>query len=139
MIIYFIHNYLLDKYVNSYEAKFTTMYKENDALVYRFRILVNNRLISVQIDSNNDLEKLKDYNQYKSRISLQLMDVEMNRELLELCIWEPFLNLALVPYIDLENYGVGEHEVEVKVTGDDLKLTYTSKTKKVRIKISEKK
>ena len=42
-------------------------------------------------------------------------------------------------YIDLENYGVGEHEVEVKVTGDDLKLTYTSKTKKVRIKISEKK
>lgn len=54
----------------------------------------------------NDLEKLKDYNQYKSRISLQLMDVEMNRELLELCIWEPFLNLALVPYIDLENKSI---------------------------------
>ena len=31
-------------------------------------------------------------------------------------------------YIDLENYGVGEHEVEVKVTGTDLKLSYTSKT-----------
>lgn len=41
-------------------------------------------------------------------------------------------------YIDLKNYGVGEHEVEVKVKGDDLKLTYTSKTKKVKVRISEK-
>ena len=41
-------------------------------------------------------------------------------------------------YINLKNYGVGEHEVPVKVTGDDVKLKYTSKTKKVRIKISEK-
>lgn len=39
-------------------------------------------------------------------------------------------------YIDLKNYGVGEYEVEVQVKGDDLKLSYTSKTKKVRVKIS---
>ena len=42
-------------------------------------------------------------------------------------------------YVDLKDYGVGEHEVEVKVTGDDLKLSYISKTKKVKIKIAEKK
>lgn len=41
-------------------------------------------------------------------------------------------------YIDLDKYGVGEHEVEVKVKGDDLKLTYTSKTKKVKVRITEK-
>jgi YbbR domain-containing protein len=41
-------------------------------------------------------------------------------------------------YIDLKDYGVGEHEVEVKVKGDDLKLSYTSKTKKVKIRITEK-
>lgn len=41
-------------------------------------------------------------------------------------------------YIDLKNYGVGEHEVEVKVKGDDLRLTYTSKTKKVKVVIQEK-
>ena len=41
-------------------------------------------------------------------------------------------------YINLKNYGVGEHEVPVKVTGDDLKLKYTPKTKKVKIKITEK-
>ena len=41
-------------------------------------------------------------------------------------------------YIDLKNYGVGEHKVEVKVTGTDLKLSYSSKTDKVKVKISEK-
>ena len=41
-------------------------------------------------------------------------------------------------YIDLDKYGVGEHEVEVKVKGDDLKLTYTSKIKKVKVRITEK-
>ena len=45
---------------------------------------------------------------------------------------------SIKPYIDLKDYGVGEHEVTVKVTGDDLKLHYESKTKKVRIKITEK-
>lgn len=44
----------------------------------------------------------------------------------------------ITAYIDLKNYGVGEHEVEVKVTGSDLKLSYTSKTKKIRVRISEK-
>ena len=41
-------------------------------------------------------------------------------------------------YIDLADYGVGTHEVEVQVTGDDLKLSYSSKTKKVKIVIKEK-
>lgn len=39
-------------------------------------------------------------------------------------------------FIDLKNYGAGEHEVEVKVKGDDLKLNYASKTKKVKVVIS---
>ncbi len=41
-------------------------------------------------------------------------------------------------YIDLEGYGVGEHEVEVEVTGGDLKLNYSSKTTKVKVRITEK-
>ena len=39
--------------------------------------------------------------------------------------------------VDLSGYGAGDHEVEVKVTGDDLKLSYESKTKKVHIRIEE--
>lgn len=42
-------------------------------------------------------------------------------------------------YVDLKDLGVGEHEVPVKVKGSDLKLTYESKTKKVKIRISEDK
>ena len=41
-------------------------------------------------------------------------------------------------YVDLKNLGIGEHEVEVKVKGDDVKLSYTSKTKKVKVKITQK-
>ena len=44
----------------------------------------------------------------------------------------------ITAYIDLKGYGVGEHEVDVKVRGEDLKLNYKSKTSKVKIKISEK-
>ena len=44
----------------------------------------------------------------------------------------------ITAYVDLTNYGVGEHEVEVKVTGSDLKLAYGSKTKKIKVRITEK-
>lgn len=45
---------------------------------------------------------------------------------------------TITAYIDLKGYGVGEYEVDVKVKGEDLKLSYASKTKKVKVKISEK-
>lgn len=41
-------------------------------------------------------------------------------------------------YIDLEGYTAGKHEVEVKVTGSDLKVQYVAKTKKVNVEITEK-
>lgn len=40
--------------------------------------------------------------------------------------------------IDLSGYDVGEHNVEVKVTGTDVRLTYESKVKKVKVLITEK-
>ena len=45
---------------------------------------------------------------------------------------------SIKAYIDLKDYTVGEHEVEVKVKGNDLKLSYTPKTKKVKVRITEK-
>lgn len=41
-------------------------------------------------------------------------------------------------YIDLEGYKAGKYEVEVKVTGNDLKVQYVAKTKKVNVVITEK-
>ena len=40
--------------------------------------------------------------------------------------------------VDLKGYTPGEYDVDVVVTGDDLKLTYESKTKKIKIRIEEK-
>ena len=40
--------------------------------------------------------------------------------------------------VDLSNYTEGEYEVEVKVIGEDNKATYTSKTTKIKVKISKK-
>lgn len=40
--------------------------------------------------------------------------------------------------VDLSGYTAGEHEVEVKVSGSDVRLTYESKVKKVKVLILEK-
>ena len=44
----------------------------------------------------------------------------------------------IIAFVDLKNYGEGTHEVEVQVTGSDLKLAYSSKTKKVKVVIAKK-
>lgn len=44
----------------------------------------------------------------------------------------------IVAYIDLAGYTAGTYEVEVKVEGNDVRVQYASKTKKVKIKIVEK-
>ena len=44
----------------------------------------------------------------------------------------------VVAYIDLEGYTAGTHEVEVKVEGNDARVQYTSKTKKVKVNIVQK-
>ena len=41
-------------------------------------------------------------------------------------------------YIDLSGLTEGEHEVDVLVEGNDSRVTYTAKTKKVKIKITKK-
>lgn len=41
-------------------------------------------------------------------------------------------------YVDLNGYGVGTHEVDVLVTGSDVRVTYTAKVKKVTLIITEK-
>ena len=44
----------------------------------------------------------------------------------------------IVAYIDLDGYQAGTYEVDVKVEGNDVRVQYTSKTKKVKINIVEK-
>lgn len=44
----------------------------------------------------------------------------------------------ITAYLDLSNYTEGQYEVDVNVTGTDVKVEYVSKTKKVNIKIYKK-
>ena len=55
-----------------------------------------------------------------------------------ICIINNVEPSSIHPYIDLKNYGPGTHDVDVEVTGDDLTLSYTSKTKKVKVVITER-
>ena len=41
-------------------------------------------------------------------------------------------------YLDLEGYTEGEHEVPVEVEGDDVRIQYIPRTKRVKIKIVKK-
>lgn len=45
---------------------------------------------------------------------------------------------TITAYIDLAGLKEGEHEVDVKVTGEDTRLTYTPRTRKVKIRILKK-
>ena len=45
---------------------------------------------------------------------------------------------TIYAFVDLSGLQPGDHEVEVKVTGDDNKLTYTSRSKKVKVHIEKK-
>lgn len=51
---------------------------------------------------------------------------------------EKINNEDVTAYLNLEGLTEGEHEVDVLVTGDDAKVEYVAKTKKVRIKITKK-
>ena len=46
---------------------------------------------------------------------------------------------SIKAYVDLKDYTVGEWDVPVQVTGNDLKLSYESKVRKVKIRITEAK
>ena len=77
-----------------------------------------------------------------SRYSVQALSDEDSRVTVVVSGREDVVNSvdasSIRAYIDLKDYGVGEHEVAVQVTGSDLRLSYSSKTKKVKIKITEK-
>ena len=77
-----------------------------------------------------------------SRYSVQALSDEDSRVTVVVSGSEEVVNSvdasSIRAYIDLKDYGVGEHEVAVQVTGSDLRLSYSSKTKKVKIKITEK-
>ncbi len=44
---------------------------------------------------------------------------------------------SITAYVNLDGYGVGEHEVDVRVVRSNVLLTYTPRTRQVRVRITE--
>ncbi len=86
--------------------------------------------ISIGTENLDDNYKVQALSKEDSLITVVVSGSESNVNLLD--------PTSIKAYLDLEGYGVGEYEVPVIVSGDDLKLTYTSKTTKVKVRISEK-
>ena len=86
--------------------------------------------ISIATENLDDKYKVQALSEADSRVVVVAKGSESVISLLD--------STGINAYIDLEGYGVGEHEVPVKVKGTDLRVKYSSKTKKVKVRISEK-
>ena len=86
--------------------------------------------ISIATENLDDKYKVQALSEADSRVVVVAKGSESVISLLD--------STGINAYIDLECYGVGEHEVPVKVKGTDLRVKYSSKTKKVKVRISEK-
>lgn len=108
-------------------------------------ISVKTMTVKVEVDnsSSKEFENISVQSQYlDSKYKVQALTVDDRQVTVVVKGSEESLKKVtegdITAFIDLKDYGVGTHEVEVQVTGTDLKLTYASKTKKVKVKISEK-
>lgn len=105
---------------------------------------INNINITVKVADSTDRE-IQDVNiQYRNldeKYSVQGLSSEDVQVVVGLKGVKEVIDTITVEdvtaYLDLSGLGVGEHEVEVKVEGSDLRVNYIAKTKKVKIKIVE--
>lgn len=103
---------------------------------------VNNATVNVSLSqiSNRDLENVSiEYRNLSDGYSVQGLDASATSTTVSLKGVEDVINAItqdeVSAYIDLEGLEPGDHEVDVKVEGSDSKVTYTSKTLKVNIRI----
>ena len=101
---------------------------------------VNTVKINVTVD-NSITKEFNNISVSAENLASGLKAQAMSLEDSKITVVEDVINnldpTTIKAYVDLKNTGVGEHEVEVNVTGSDLKLIYKPKTKKVKIKITQ--
>ena len=106
---------------------------------------VNNVSVNITLDKASEI-KLNNVNiEYKNLndnytvqgVSQEDIAVDINLTGVKSVI-EKIKAEDVTAYLDLKEYGEGEHEVEVFVEGSDVKVHYISMTKKVKIRIIRK-
>ena len=106
---------------------------------------INNITVKVQVSSSTDIDisnvKINAEGIDLSKYGVQPIDgsssvVTVNVKGVESVI-DKITAEDIYAYIDLTGYTPGEYEVDVKVRGNDSKVVYVAKTKKVKIAITE--
>ena len=106
---------------------------------------INTVTVNVSLDSSTskDFSDIRiDTRNLASGYSVQAMSEEASKVTVTAkgvkSVLDSIKSEDISAYIDLDGITEGEKEVEVKVEGTDLKAQYTSKTKKVKVKIIKK-
>lgn len=106
---------------------------------------INNLTVSVILgqSSNRDIHDIGiEYRNLKEGYAVQGMSVNDTKVSVALTGVKTVIDQMqaedISAYLDLDGYTEGEYEVPVKVEGTDVKVQYTAKTKKVKIKIVKK-
>ena len=108
---------------------------------------MSNNTINVNITLSEETTKQFDdiYLEYENLgdgLSVQALDAASTKVSVSVSGVASVLNdldpTTIKAYVDLKDIGEGEHSIEVKVKGSDLRAKYTSMTRKVTLKITRK-
>ena len=86
--------------------------------------------INIEYRNLNEIYTVQGVSEKDTRVSIVLKGVEG--------VLNQIKPEDVIAYLDLKGYGEGEHEVDVYVSGNDVKVQYVAKTKKVKIRIIKK-
>lgn len=86
--------------------------------------------INIEYRNLNEIYTVQGVSEKDTRVSIVLKGVEG--------VLNQIKPEDVIAYLDLKGYGEGEHEVDVYVSGNDVKVQYVAKTKKVKIRIVKK-
>lgn len=86
--------------------------------------------INIEYRNLNEIYTVQGVSEKDTRVSIVLKGVEG--------VLNQIKPEDVIAYLDLKGYGEGEHEVDVYVSGNDAKVQYVAKTKKVKIRIVKK-
>lgn len=103
---------------------------------------IRNMKVSISLTSESSMEYNDIYIEYKNLGSGLVVQAASENDIKIPVIVKGDKNIlvkldsaAIRAYVDLKGYNVGRHQVTVKVDGDDSRLVYKAKTKKVTLNI----
>ena len=108
---------------------------------------ISNNTVNVDVKLGDETVKefeniYLEYENLSSNLSVQAVNQDSTKVTVSVKGVESVLNdmdpTSIKAYVDLKDLSVGEHNIEVKVTGSDLRGKYESKTVKVALRITEK-